>query len=77
MKEIRNEMYMLMGKYLTHEASAHERLVLENMLNQNEELMTAFVELRQYYQLKEVPEFKDPGPAFEKLTIDIQRELNL
>lgn len=56
MKGVSNEMYSLMAKYIANEASASERLVLDSLLNENEELIVLFNELKHYYQLKEKPE---------------------
>lgn len=73
MKRVSNEVYSLMTKFIVNEASANERLMVESLLHENEELVTLFNELKEYYQCKEKPEIKDPKPAFEKLTGRIQK----
>ncbi len=56
MKGVSNEMYSLMAKCIADEASANERLVMDSLLKENEELIVLFNKLKHYYQLKEKPE---------------------
>ncbi len=77
MKEVSNEMYSLIAKCLANEVSASERSVMDNLLRENEELIFIVNELKQYYQLKEKSETKDPACAFEKLNNRIQKMTNL
>ena len=41
-----------MDKYIANEASVCEQVVIKNLLKENEELVTVFKELKQYYHLK-------------------------
>lgn len=77
MKGVSNEVYSLMAKCIANEASVNEQFVMNSLLKENEELIVIFNELRQYYQLKEKPEIKDPASAFEKLNTRIQKMTNL
>ncbi len=76
MKGVSNEMYSLMAKCIADEASANERLVMDSLLKENEELIVLFNKLKHYYQLKEKPETKDPALAFGKLNTRIQKMIN-
>jgi hypothetical protein len=77
MKGVSNEMYSLMAKCIANEASVNELVVMDSLLKENEELIVIFNELKQYFQLKEKPETKDPTSAFEKLNNRIQKMTNL
>lgn len=77
MNTVSNELWSLMAKCITHEASANERLVMDNLLLESDELLNTFNELQRCYQTKEQPLVTDPAPAFEKLNERIKKMTKL
>jgi hypothetical protein len=67
MTEVRDEIWVLLARYLCGEATPSECLIVDILLSENEELKTFYQQMEMDYLINEKPENKDVINAFVKL----------
>jgi hypothetical protein len=73
MAEVRDEIWVLLARYLCGEASPSECLIVELLLNENEELRTLYYQLELDYLMNEKNGHKDTFQAFARLDERIKK----
>ena len=73
MQEVRDEIWILLARYLCNEATPSECLIVELLLNENQKLKTLYSQLELDYLLKEQPGNKDAVKAFATLDEKIKK----
>jgi len=73
MSEVQDDIWGLLAKYLCGEASSTERLLVEILLKENEDLRNFYQQLEMAYLLNENKGNKDALYAFSKLDERIKK----
>jgi tRNA C32,U32 (ribose-2'-O)-methylase TrmJ len=67
MREVQDNMWPLVAKYITDEASEEERTFIEQVLKENEEISSLYEQLFIVYQTTEKFERANSTDAFSRL----------
>jgi len=76
MAEVRDEIWILLARYLCGEATPSECLIVEIVLHENEELRNFYQQMELDFLLNENQENKDAVNAFARLDERIKKSKN-
>ena len=74
MKQFGDEVWPLMAKYIVNETSATERLAMDKLLKECDELLDIYRKLQPYYETTGESDDADAVEAFRKLDARIRKD---